>query len=265
MYGGEIVIVALIAAAVAATATTAVAQATGKGPDNANDAFGDWLKTFFISFAANSVGGAAGAAGEAGSEGMTATEMSQAQQMGHASQLVPQATNVGSGAASNATSLASSPAEGMEMAEMIAAENAVTDGGGSFGDQATLAAPNTSGMDLPGMFDQGGMFDMGKMDMNNLGIKDSVYEMLGMEKQAYGEEADAFTEMASNDVTPEENPYFKELQNFNTRNAQFGGLDPFKQQAEIQAFKAGDEWLYNSLGLELPDDEYQTSLGSFTV
>jgi hypothetical protein len=69
MTAGVIVVYALIAAAVAATAVTGIKAATGSGADNVNDAFGDWLKTFFISFAANSVGGAAGAAGEGASAG----------------------------------------------------------------------------------------------------------------------------------------------------------------------------------------------------
>ena len=73
MTGGEIAVVALIAAAVAATASTAVSYATGSGPDNLNDAFGNWLENVFKGFALGSATAGAGAyASEAPSAGADA-------------------------------------------------------------------------------------------------------------------------------------------------------------------------------------------------
>jgi len=60
--GGAIAVYALITAAVAATAATAIRAATTGFEGGANEAFGSWMQSFFISFATSAAGGAAGAA-----------------------------------------------------------------------------------------------------------------------------------------------------------------------------------------------------------
>ena len=264
MSAGAIVVVALVAAAVAATATTAVKQATGSGEDNFNDAFGNWLKTFFVSFAANTVGGAAGAAGEGAGESMTAADTANAVKVGQAAQLGNTGANAAAGVGAGTTTASDMAMKGMEAAEMTAAEG--FEGVGSFGDQAGLGAPNTTGMDIP----SSNMFDsFGKLNLSNINPKNKLYDMLGFDTAdpmfENQEVADMATSELSGDVS-QEDPFAKEMQKARAKQLQFGALtNPFTQQAKAQAFEAGDEGLYNMLGLEIPDDEnYQTSLGGFS-
>jgi hypothetical protein len=263
MSAGAIVVVALVAAAVAATATTAVKQATGSGEDNFNDAFGNWLKTFFVSFAANTVGGAAGAAGEGAGESMTAADTANAVKVGQAAQLGNTGANAAAGVGTGATTTTDIALSGIEEAEMLAAQG--FDGAGAFGEQAGLAAPNTTGANAPGLFEPGGAFDTGSLSMSDLSPTKNILKWLELPDQPYGKEADIFTSEMSRDVSPED-PYAEQRLAFQKQQKQFGAFtNPFTQQAKAQAFEAGDEGLYNMLGLEIPDDEnYQTSLGGFS-
>ena len=236
------IVIALIVAAAAATASVGIKAATTGDIGSANDAFGDWLKTFFISFAANSVGGAAGAAGEAGGETMTASEIAMAEKAGAANQLVPASTNLAtSGATNTASSFASLPAEGAEMAEIAAAEG--LDVGGPFADQAA-GIPNTTGANIPGWTEPGGLLDSITSGMSNASPTENILKWLGIDKPAYMEETKAATDAVEMvDGYGDQQRAFEEQaqKDFNLRRAlglSEGGFGPAQKQGLI----AANEW-----------------------
>ena len=244
MSAGVIVVAALIAAAATATATTVVKQATGSGQDNVNDAFGDWLKNFFVGFAANSVGGAAGAAAEGAESGMTAAETANAVEIGNAAQLGNAGANAAAGVGTASSEMAPM-LSAMESSEMAAAEG--MDGVGSFGESAGLSAPNTTGMDTPSWLSETQKV-LGDVMAGKKGVTQSVMDALGYDSPEgmfdYANESDMVTgELTGDERQQPVDPRLEQLASQMQGISPFGGHEMRKQQGfNFADWAEQDKW-----------------------
>jgi hypothetical protein len=267
MGAGAIVIVALIAAAAAATAGTVVRQATGSGADNANDAFGNWLKTFFISFAANSVGGAAGAAGEGASAGVDSGMYSGISDAGLNASISAELAKDGIGTAAAAQGAGATASTLAETGTAMAAEG-ISDVGAMVPEDISQYGADIQNASLTSqantvMAEQAPSF-LENLNFDSLNYKKDLFKWLSDSDDSvnsmfeYTNEADEATGLLGGEVSPEESPYMKQMRAFKIKQKQFGGLtNPFANQAETQAFEYGD--LAKALGFETPEEEFAGS------
>jgi len=235
--GAAIAIYALVTAAVAASAATAISASQGSYAEGgANDAFGDWLKTFFIGFAGGAVGGAAGGAGQAAEGGMSAADVMAAEQVGSAAQLGNVGANTAAGVANAGAETAAMTTQELAMtnAELAAAEQA---GLGSFGEQAGLALPNTTGQNAPGLFDS-------VSSLTDFSPSKELFKLLGGSEEQFvsfdeaNQWSDAVSEfsnlMEGGGQHEQVNPMLEQQAASLTGASPFGGFGWRQQQAKNQ-------------------------------
>jgi len=255
-----IVAYAAIAAVVAASASTAIKAQAGDfdNNDGNNDAWGNFMKTLFISFAANTVAGGAGAAGEGASAGADAgmyTGMSNAEMAGMvasesgAYQAGVGGTAAASGAGQTATGLAetTTAASNVMDAGNVTSDTlaATQDAGSQF--QADNTLSNLTGQSnqvmaekptnvFEGAYDWTSKFDADRDIFKWLSDSDdSINSMFD-----YSEEADVAANELGENVSrkPARNPALEQFAKQLGGTSAFGGFDPRK----IQSFTQADIW-----------------------
>jgi len=247
--GGALALYALITAAVAATASTAIKASQGAYAEGgANDAFGDWLKTAFLSFGTSAIGGAAsGAAGgaSAGPE-IGSQAYNQAVTAGQTAQLASAGVDAAAGIGAD---VAQGAAQNAVVDPMFSAEMAAADyAGPSAFDAVPEVGLSAAGEAPTSMFSKFMNISPSKDLFNMLGYDKGTYEML----DDYSNESDALSGILGNagPQQQEEDNQWLEQKAFGLARGSLN--NPFAQQgkqigAELDPYGPFSDWDQDSM------------------